>query len=225
MTPGVNEIEFGRQLLLASKEELFFDLTGKGPLFTKTHPKVLWAQLQFQHNPELDPIHLTIEDWNYDCFPNTLEAKTKYPQIQLSFEAWPWNIFNFLSQNEEHAIISFGEMGTTALSKKILSPEVKHQLHWNVLPIITSYALSPELWGKNGKWPLMHERLLTLFRTHNLLKEGSFPGYYILGQEAHVLGSHGFKGSVFVDTYVLVLPWTFPLSAILKLEKIIQQEF
>lgn len=69
------------------------------------------------------------------------------------------------------------------------------------------------------------ERLHTLFEKYNLLKGDDYPGLYPLREEARLLEEFDIQGTSLEDSYILTLPWTFPLSALEKLEAIISQEF
>lgn len=224
MTLRTIESEFTELLLKEQKEELSFDLTLEGPILSRLHPKIIWARLQFQHNPEQEPIVPVIPGWNYDCFINLEHAQRSYPQIKMNFVGKPWSIFKFLQGNVEEAIVEFDELGAVVLSKKELTPSVEKKLHWHVLPQWLNYALSPELWGSQGKWTRFHSRLHQLLNERDLLIGEDLPGYYSIKLDSTVLEKQGFISTNLEKTSLLVLPWSFSLSALEKLEKIIQQE-
>lgn len=226
MTLRTIQTDFTEQLLHDSKEELLFDLRMDGPLFSKDHPKVIWARLQQKYTPEtFTSTSLQIPGWSYDCFLNVQEAQAKYPGITVKINGKPSDIFKFIKAGYEDAIVDFQPVGAIVLSRKMLHIEFKNMVHWHELPIWFNYALSPELWGPQGKWIRFHERLRKLFIEHNLLKTSDTPGLYVLEESAKIIERHGFQGTILDGCYTLSLPWTFPLSGLNKLEKVIQQEF
>jgi len=200
-------------------------LTLEGPIMNQLHPRLVWAKLQHSHNPDLIPDKVSLDSWNYACFDSQNEAVSKYPQISLKFVGRPWAIKRFLDENHSEAIIDFPPLGTVVLSRNKLESDVQNKLPEHLLPIWLSYALSPELWGPQGKWTRFHERIRELLSEKALLKGESFPGYYPLIERAKCLEDFGFAGTLLEKSYVLVLPWTFSLSALNKLEETIRQEF
>lgn len=223
MTPRTIESEFSEQLNSYVKEETTFDLTLEGPLMSRPHPKVLWARLQFENNPGQEIIPTPVHGWNFECFKNSTDAELKFPEIELKFRGQPWAVNKFLSSGKPDAIIEFDDLGTVIISKNEL-PSAKHNsLHDHELSAWLSYALSPELWGPVGKWTRFHTRLHELFARHNLLAGDDSIGYYPLISKAQKLIESGFKGTNLDKTYLLVLPWTFSLSALDKLEEKVQE--
>lgn len=221
MTLRTIESQFAELLLKQTEKETSFDLAIDGALWTQVHPKVLLATLKHENAPaEL----LILPGFSYDCFANLTIAKLAYPDISLEFEGRPWTLHRFLTGPYAEAIIYFKELGTIVLSKNALNVTPGTETFWHTLPIWMSYALSPELWGPQGKWTRFHERLEKLFQEKNLLISCS-NGYYSLKSQASKLRDHGFHGTEVDKTYVIVLPWTFPLTALEKLEKIVRQEF
>jgi hypothetical protein len=221
MTLRTIESEFAELLLKQTEKETSFDLTIDGPLWNQVHPKVLLAGLKFDNQlPEVLPL----PGFHYDCFANFTDAKLAYPDISLEFEGRPWTVKKFIEGAYAEAIIYFKDFGTIVLSKNEMSTLPKPLLYWHTLPLWMNYALSPELWGAQGKWTRFHLRLENLFKEKNLLVS-STTGYYSLKSEASKLRDHGFHGTDVDKTYVLVLPWTFSLSALEKLEEIVRQEF
>ncbi len=225
MTLRTIESEFSEELLKQVKDEFPLDLTLDGPIMSKMHPKLIWARLQFEHNPQQDIPEAPIPQWNADYFPNLKAAEAAYPKIGLVFEGRPWSFFKFLHGQYHEAIIDFPPLGTIVLSKKELPSANTHKLQKILLPLWMNYALSPELWGPQGKWTRFHARLHQIFKEHNLLNGEDSLGYYPLNEKASLLESLGFKGTNLEKSYVLVLPWTFSLAALEKLEEIIRQEF
>lgn len=225
MTLRTIESEFSEALLNELQEETEFDLTLDGPIVTKLHPKVIWARLQQKYHPENPPEKIQISGWSYDCFSELAAAASKYPEIKLKFEGRPWALKQFLDSDATDAIIDFGTLGTIVLSKNDLNVSPANTPSWHELPVWVNYALSPEVWGPQGKWTRFHLRLQNLFSEYKLLKENSKPLYYILSENADKLKNHGFEGTVLEKSYVLVLPWSFSLSALEKLETTVRVEF
>lgn len=225
MTLRTIESEFSEELLAQSKAHSPLDLTIEGPVMDQLHPKVIWAKLLLKYQPDSEPAKIEIPGWNYACFADSADAEKSFPQIQMKFVGKPWSIHQFLETNQEAAIIEFPPLGTVVLSKSELAHQKGKEIHDHLLPHWLSYALSPELWGAQGKWPRLHARLQKLLEDHKLLKTQSKIGYYQLVDKASLLQDKGFVGTSLEKSYVLVLPWTFSLSDMEKLEEIIQQEF
>jgi hypothetical protein len=122
-------------------------------------------------------------------------------------------------------ILDFLESGAVLLTQDKIKLSVVKGRHQHVLPFLAYYAVSPELWGPQGKWVRFHERLQQLFVKFDLLKDSPQMGLYHLRPEAQKLALSGFQGTLEKDYYSLTLPWTFSLSGLEKLEKTIRQEF
>lgn len=215
MTLKPIESEFSEILQERLKHpETSFNLSLSGEIVGPLHPKIVWKQLELKHNPQQEVIPMTLSGWFWDS------AWTKYPELNQE-PGRPWNVFRFMTSSAEKMIFHFPPLGSVVLSKVPL--ENTQQDH--CLPLWLSYALSPELWGPQGKWPRFHSRLQKLFQSKELLNEGDYPGHYPLKKEAKKLEAFGFLGEDLEEAYVLVLPWTFPLTALEKLEQVVQQEF
>ena len=225
MTLKAIESEFAKLLEQQMKEDLPLDLSLEGPLMNKLHPKILWSQLVAKFNPEQEPGEELVPGYWFECFPDTSAAIAKYPHLKSPFVGRPWSIYQFLTGSESHAIVDFKELGAVYLSKEELLVSRTNTIYNHVLPPWISYALSPELWGPQGKWTRFHERLLTLFNQHNLLDGKATLGYYPLVSKAEKLEILGFPGTRLEKNYLLVMPWTFSLQDLVKLERVIQQEF
>jgi hypothetical protein len=225
MTLRTIENTFSEILLTQTSDEFPIDLTLDGPIMTKLHPKLIWTKLQLHSNPHFIPEKIEIPAWKHACFATFEEAKKSYPQIEPTFVGKPWTIFQFLQSNKEQAIVDFGPLGTIVLSKQELQNQTGIGLHHHLLPIWANYALSPELWGSQGKWTRFHARLHKLFSEHQLIYTEPKLGHYPLIEKASILENHGFIGTRLEKSYLLVLPWTFSLAALEKLEEIIRQEF
>lgn len=225
MTPRTIESEFSEELLKQVNDEFPHDLTMDGPIMHKLHPQIIWRKLQFQHGLEIEPPMRELHGWKISYFSNTAEAEKTYPEIQQVFVGRPWSLNQFLQGQFESAIIDFPPLGTVVISHNELPPEKEIGLHHHLLSPWLSYALSPELWGAQGKWTLFHARLHQTLKEHNLLDGADSVGYYPLKEQARALESLGFQGTNLEKSYVLVLPWTFSLTELEKLEAIIRQEF
>jgi hypothetical protein len=225
MTPGTIEREFSELLKSQRQEEFPINMGLEAPLFSLLHPKVLWARLHYQHNPGQEISYQSLYGWHFVAFRNFQEALLHYPDVELQFEGRPWTLFKFLQAAETEAIIDFGELGSVVISRKEFPHKSRNELWDHVLLEWLSYALSPELWGPVGKWTRFHERLDRVFRNHDLLSGEDAPGYYPLKSHAEKLKDWGFIGTNLEKTYLLVVPWTFSLSALNKLEEVIQREY
>ena len=200
--------------------ETHFNLSLSGPVIDRLHPKMIWKQLELKRNPEQEALAIEIPGWFVDYFENSQEALSKYPALKI-IEGRPWEVYRFLKGQEDKILFSFSPIGFCVLSRTPLESNPTHHL----LPIWLSYALSPELWGTQGKWTRFHARLHELLKEKDLLNEGDYPGYYPLKKDAKKLEAFGFTGSDLDKSYVLGLPWSFPLTALEKLEQVIRQEF
>jgi hypothetical protein len=225
MTLRTIESEFSEQLLAQKKDLSSIDLTIEGPPMEELHPKVIWAKLELKYRPDLEPPKIEIPGWSYACFANSDAAEKSYPQIKMKFVGKPWTINQFFKTNQTEAIIDFPPLGSVVLSKNEITKVRGSEIHHQTLPHWLNYALSPELWGPQGKWTRLHAKLQKLFEEHKLLISVPKVGYYQLLEKASLLESKGFMGTSLEKSYVLVLPWTFSLSDFEKLEKVIQQEF
>jgi hypothetical protein len=225
MTLRTIETDFAQILQNRPEDDYPLDLTLEGPVMHQLHPRLIWAKLQLEYNPGLAPVKIELPGWFYDCFPDSEAAKSKYPEINLSFTGRPWSFHEFLSGNHSAAIIDFPPLGTIVLSRKVMDSNPDSASHHHLLPLWIHYALSPELWASDGKWPRFHTRLIDLFQKSQLLKEKNYVGYYALDGRAARLADKGFLGTNLEKSYVLVLPWTFSLADLEKLEQTIQQEF
>jgi hypothetical protein len=226
MTPGSIENEFSNLLQGFTTVESHFDLTIDGPLFCRDHPKVVWAKLQHQQDPHQEIPEITLGGRYFKAYPSPEEARKAYPSIQTHFYGQPWAVHRFLLSGNEDAIIDFGPLGTAVLGHHKLPDKSQHPYQNRLLSAWLPYALSPELWGPMGKWTRFHARLRDLFLRHDLFLDlvTDAPAYYALKSKAEILREHGFVGSSLDKSYLIVLPWTFSLSGLEKLERIVQQE-
>lgn len=224
MTLRTKEIYLAEELKKQLKDEFPLNLTEDGPIYGPLHPKLILAKFHFEESPDL-PTEVVVPGWHFVSYPDVSSAKKDFSHIDLEFTGRPWTIFKFLSENRAEAIVDFPGIGTAVLSREPLQQQGPVGLHQHLVPAWLGYALSPELWGPQGKWTRFHERLHSLFKAHQLLESESVPGRYVLKGNASSLAQQGFQGTNLDKSYLLVLPWTFSLSALSKLESIIQQEF
>src|SRR5690606_1389070 len=143
------------------------DLTLEGPLLSKIPPKIIWAKLQFEENLQQTPEALLISGFDFEAFRDINTATEKYPEINLKFRGQPWTISEFLKGSDSSALIDFEDLGSVLLSRSPLEGQKGNELHDFIMPLWLNYALSPELWGPQGKWTRFHERLLNIFNQHN----------------------------------------------------------
>lgn len=200
------------------------DLRLDSALFDLPHPKVLMAQSLFENDHEQKPTDFFHDQWKAAFYSSVPEAESNHPGIKLQFKGYPFKFWQFLESKARAAIIDFAPLGVAVLSKDELSQSPSEGLHRFTLPPWVTYALSPELWGPVGKWPRFHERLHTLFDKYHLLNGEDFPGYYPLKTEARSLEKYEFIGSTHKDQFILNLNWTFSLTALEKIEDVIQRE-
>lgn len=225
MTLKAIESEFAELLEGQMKENLPLDLSLEAPLMNKLHPKLIWATLVYKHNPQQEPPDIEIPGFDYECFENLSRAAEKYPGVDLKFPGRPWTIHKYLTGTEDKALIDFAELGAVLLSRNEQNTKRGRNLHDHLLPVWLSYALSPELWGPVGKWPRFHDRIIQIFKQYNILDEKASLGYYPLNARAEKLEALGFPGTRLEKGYLIVLPWTFSLYDLEKLETVIRQEF
>ena len=131
----------------------------------------------------------------------------------------PVEIYRFLSGMED-IDLDFEQLGCVRISRKLEDQKQTDEIMARWL----NYALSPELWGTEGKWPRFHDRLLKLFEKYNLLQGTPLPGYYPLKSEARSWEKMPFRGDFAGGTYTLVLPWTFSLTDLKNLESMLNEE-
>lgn len=131
----------------------------------------------------------------------------------------PVEIHRFLTGMDDMEL-DFEQLGCVRLSRKIESSEQTDEKVAKWL----NYALSPELWGTEGKWPRFHERLVRLFENNNLLEGHPLPGYYPLKSKGRSWDKLPFRGDLAGDVYTLLLPWTFSLTDLKRIESLLNEE-
>ncbi len=201
-----------------------FDLRADAPLFNIQHPLALKARLQFENEADATPPKLSIPGWNLYCFRHADDLR----KLNLTTDiitARPHLVFKALQNNPSLLAFDFFDLGAFLLSKNELHLKEEMGIHLYTLPYWAYYAVSPEIWGTQGKWIRFHERLQLLFAKFNLSSSASCPGQYHLKPEAQKLEVFGFFGTLEKEHYTLTFPWTFPLTGLIQLEKIVAQEF
>ncbi len=202
------------------------DLTLHGPLLSgPVHPKVLWATLSLAANPGQEIAIPALPGWSYQSFDQLSTAQISHSAVALVIEGRPWKVAQFISGPHTEAILDFHELGAVYLVKGTRSLPVETGHKQTLLSIWLTYALSAELWGTQGKWTRFHERLHALFHDRDLLMGEDSPGHYPLKPCVQSIEKAGFQGTKLDKTYLLVLPWSFSLSALQRLEEIISEEF
>lgn len=211
-------------LLLESKKVRDdYVLTKEGPLFSMLPPNVLMALLGFMKDPDLSPPKFKHSEFFIDLFDSASEAEASYPGFQSS-KAHPFIIGNFISGEIQQGIFDF-ELGSVMISKSPLTEKDKSPgAYLHILPPMLNYALSPELWGQDGKWTRFHEKLIHVFQKHDLLLDSPGPGMYVVKNSARDWKKILLKGNLSGEALTLTLPWTFSLKALEKLEIFIGQE-
>lgn len=129
-----------------------------------------------------------------------------------AFKAHPFEIHKFVLGGEE-LTLDFEELGTVVLSRSL---EKKNQVPTK-LDLWLRYALSPELWGPEGKWTRFHRDLTEVLEAKNLLVGTALPGYYPLDPEARPWDTLNVIGDRTKKSFVLILPWNFSLSDLRRL--------
>lgn len=156
--------------------------------------------------------------YHFQEFSGAAELKKAFPEADLR-RGHPREIHRFLS-GSEGVFLDFDQLGCVYLSRESNDEErpVTRMALW------LNYALSPELWGTEGKWTRFHERLHKLFEKQNLLEGIALPGYYPLKPQARSWSSLNISGDLSDAVFALVLPWTFSLSDLRKLESLLNEE-
>jgi hypothetical protein len=200
-----------------------FDLTSSAPVIDYIHPRILKNVLNYHKNSLSELDKLSVDEWKILTFSTKEEANIKFPATPIAL-GYPYVVEKALRESRD-ILIDFSPLGIAYLTKKDISFLEESGFHQVLMYPWLNYALSPELWGTQGKWSRFHAKLLEIFTKANLLKGDSYPGYYNLIKDAQKLESFGFRGSSSQDDYTLTLSWTFPLSALKRLEEIVLQEF
>jgi hypothetical protein len=220
MTP--RNIQSLSDLVIQQSSKTFdeFDLRQCAPIMGPLLPKMLKGQLIFENDPGQQAPYLALPGRFYACYHSREEVCAKHPRLQI-IKGLPYAVYASKSLD---CILDFAPYGFVALSREALGPGTAG-VHQHVLPPLLEYALSPDLWGPHGKWARFDARLHTQFEKYKLLNPGALPGRYPLKELAQRLEKRGIKGDLRDGSFILTMPWTFSLTALKKLEGIIQEEF
>lgn len=222
MTPRTIESLFTEALQNQDPDDGNLDLTLEGPITKQILPRIIHAQIMVKTDPGYIGQEMSLPGFSFHAFDSMTQASLAYPNLGSSL-AKPWSFWKFLQQPTT-MIFDFQAWGAV-----VISPETLPQNEWSyrkfILGTWLSYALSPELWGTQGKWTRFHQRLQVFFEATDLLEEDPIPGHYRLKSRASVLREKGFIGTQLEKSYLLVLPWSFSLSSLERLETIVRQEF
>ena len=198
------------QILLSQldRKNDVLDLTEKAPVLSFLPPFLLQEM----------PVVAKETQYSFQSFANEDELLKAFPGSDIQ-RGHPKEIYRFLSGNED-VFLNFDQLGLVRLSRnKSETPQTDFRMaRW------LDYALSPELWGPEGKWTRFHEHLHKLFEKHNLLERFSVPGYYPLKSNARLWEKYPLIGDLSGNTFALVLPWTFSLTDLRKLEALLNEE-
>jgi hypothetical protein len=221
MTPRVDH-DWSNELIKQTQSDgSIFNLRSNTQVFAFKHPAVLKALLEHKNNPQQEyPIIPTHSGWNLFCFNDS-----KRFHNDVIHKAHPHVIWEILNQKPNEAILDFDDLGCVLLTLHKRQEKTELGVHHKTLPLLLDYVFSQDQWGPQGKWTRFHQRLHGIFEKYKLVSENTVPGRYPLTKRASILGSKGFLGTETTSSYVLTMPWTFPLSGLEKLEKTIMQEF
>lgn len=184
------------------------NLSEEGPVLSRLPPFLLRP---------LPETALRESHYHFEEFSSAGELRKKYPQAEIR-KAHPHEIYRFLSTAQTY--LDFEQLGCVALNNHPLGKEIP----MSRMGLWLNYALSPELWGTEGKWTRFHEQLRKVFEEKNLLEGTAVPGYYPLKSDARPWEKYPFTGDRNGNVYTLVLPWTFSLSDLGRLTAFINEE-
>lgn len=157
-------------------------------------------------------------NFHFEEFRSPAELTKKYPEAVLR-KGHPFEIFRFLSGSSP-VFLDFEGLGCVLLSSEPTGTEVKNTR----MGLWLNYALSPELWGTEGKWTRFHEELHKVFEDKKLLDGHAVPGYYPLKSDARPWERYSLIGDKSESSFTIVLPWKFSLSDLRSLKAFINEE-
>jgi hypothetical protein len=213
------------ELVLNESKKQFKEhhLTATAPIFDIIHPALLKALKELHQGSKPAVARPGTSDLHFSYFEDSQQAR-EFIDAPV-FRGLPWAVGEVIQHPKLPVILNFDPIGAVVLTSKTLERPESDAPSQYLLPIWLNYAMSPELWAVQGKWMRFHQRLIKIFEDKNLISGSSLPGFYPLRVHAQKLENFGFFGSLDKETYSLYLPWSFSLSALDKLEKIILQEF
>jgi hypothetical protein len=191
-----------------------FDLRQRETVVTLLPPTVLKAKFEGG-----EAISGEKEGYKLSYFQNSADAQA-FSSLKAK-KGTPAALGLFLQEKPEEALFEFSPLGFCFFSKKKSYPQ-KAQRESLALFAWVHYALSPELWGSQGKWVRFHQRLHTLFSEKNLLQGPDYTGHYPLKKTIMNFESQGLLGDESGDAIVLTIPWSFSLSSLQKLEQMLK---
>jgi hypothetical protein len=195
------------------------DLTPSAPLFTLEHPGLIKTKILHHLGKLTSECALSHHGYYFEHYQTQAMALNHHCELSI-VRGFPFEVFRLLEKSNE-ALLDFDHLGVAYLSRTpLLKTTDRNTLSHHLLSQWLDYALSPELWGVNGKWTRFHARLHDLFIQSGLLMEKDYPGCYILKPEGAKLTAHGFMGLSEPDRFQLVLPWDFSLSNLITLERL-----
>lgn len=196
-----------------------FDLRRSAPPLPFLPPKVLEAILHPQSAKESE---LIFRKYRFSFFNEVAEVSSRIPE-GMPRTGTPSEMAKFLQESPEEALFDFPSLGLVFISTTRDFPSLPGT-QAEALRRWMNYALSPELWGPQGKWVRFHQRLHTLFDEQKLLVAEDFPGSYPLKAQGRHWDKISLQGDLSGETLTLTLPWTFSLSALVALEEFVLQE-
>lgn len=199
------------------------DLSADAPILDIMLPKMILEKINHQINPEHEFDKILIPDWHFYCFENLSQTEIKPPQVSRVIKGQPHMVHAFINSKTQVSTLDLGPIGAVVLSRNPLKLVTVNGIHQHLIPIFLSYALSNDLWGPKGKWTRIHDRLVSLFQKSDLLESTPSVGFYPLRLKARTMENSGIRGTLEKERYTLTLPWGFPLSAVTKIEKIIER--
>lgn len=207
----------------SQKSADFLHFYPKCPLLRPLLPTMIKNLCHFM----LDP-HFTIQQVAgpyYFChYHHLAHARLTHPDLAVK-KTLPHEVYQFIHSTQDKVIFDSGPLGASLVSR---SPLPLQQLSGSTaltLEPFLNYAFSNDLWNAQGKWPRFHDRLLTLLKNKSILSNSLGPGHYQLNVPVKKLEDLGMRGLVQDESLQIILSWSYPLTALNELEKMISQEF
>jgi len=220
---SLNEDQLFTQILSSISKQIHekMDLSSTQPILDYLPPKTIRNLLHFCFKPN-DVFKLSNELANvYFSFPS-LELALKEGKNLKVIKARPHEIN--LNKDQPY-ILDLEYLGAIIVNPQDISITSYPGIHQQVLTPVLEYIYSKDLWGVNGKWERFHKELMTIFNSKNLIQGECVIGKYSLKKEAQILENHSIIGDKLEDRFEIILPWTFSLSDLKKIKKVIEQEF
>lgn len=224
MTPRTIDSEIMETLLKDSASFVEnFHLTDEQPVISLLPPLVLRARLNFKASPQTPLNEYKHTEFHTEFYSSPEEARKAHPLVPV-YPGHPHRVADFLSEVVTETSLDFG-FGVAFFSRKHLEHKTQaNELFVHELSAWLNYALSPELWGPEGKWTRFHNRLMTLCEKNKILNGECKIGLYPLKSGAREWKKIQLEGNLVNETLILTLPWTFSLTALETLENLIGEE-